>query len=146
MAVQPLQKTKIIKKVKKHANRFHSDRYFRVGVSVKPFLQSPVPQQLAIFMLTCLPWFFKTNARFSSFRNPGELNVVLTPLSDVDTEVESEVQRSEESKTPKPDISLQVDSKSSWSETKKTWNCSSWTTAPTLQKSHKEFLPERGKC
>ena len=35
MAVQPLNKTKIIKKVTKHANRFHSDRYFRVGVSTR---------------------------------------------------------------------------------------------------------------
>ena len=35
MAVQPLNKTKIIKKVTKHANRFHSDRYHRVGVSTE---------------------------------------------------------------------------------------------------------------
>ena len=33
MAVAPLSKTKAIKKQKKHPNRFHSDRYKRVGVS-----------------------------------------------------------------------------------------------------------------
>ncbi len=34
MAVQPLNKTKIIKKQKKHPNRFASDKYKRVGVSL----------------------------------------------------------------------------------------------------------------
>ena len=33
MAVQPLNKTKIIKKQKNHPNRFASDKYKRVGVS-----------------------------------------------------------------------------------------------------------------
>ena len=33
MAVQPLNKTKIIKKQKKHPNRFQSDRFLRVKVS-----------------------------------------------------------------------------------------------------------------
>ena len=33
MAVQPLNKTKIIKKQKNHPNRFASDKYNRVGVS-----------------------------------------------------------------------------------------------------------------
>ena len=33
MAVQPLSKSKIIKKQKKHPNRFASDKYMRVGVS-----------------------------------------------------------------------------------------------------------------
>ena len=33
MAVQPLNKSKIIKKQKKHPNRFASDKYYRVGVS-----------------------------------------------------------------------------------------------------------------
>ena len=33
MAVQPLNKTKIIKKAKKHPNRFQSDKFLRVGVS-----------------------------------------------------------------------------------------------------------------
>ena len=33
MAVQPLNKTKIIKKQKKHPNRFASDKYKRVPVS-----------------------------------------------------------------------------------------------------------------
>ncbi len=34
MAVQPLNKTKIIKKQKNHPNRFASDKYKRVGVSI----------------------------------------------------------------------------------------------------------------
>ena len=33
MAVQPLNKSKIIKKQKKHPNRFACDKYKRVGVS-----------------------------------------------------------------------------------------------------------------
>lgn len=33
MAVQPLNKTKIIKKIKHHPNRFQGDRFKRVGVS-----------------------------------------------------------------------------------------------------------------
>ena len=33
MAVQPLNKSKIIKKQKYHPNRFASDKYNRVGVS-----------------------------------------------------------------------------------------------------------------
>ncbi|CDW77679.1 ribosomal protein 49 [Stylonychia lemnae] len=33
MAVQPLNKTKIIKKITKHPNRFQSDKYYRVGAS-----------------------------------------------------------------------------------------------------------------
>jgi hypothetical protein len=39
MAVQPLNKTKIIKKQKAHPNRFASDKYKRVGVRilVSPF-------------------------------------------------------------------------------------------------------------
>ena len=40
MAVQPINKTKIIKKQKKHPNRFASDKYNRVGVSVpREFIQ-----------------------------------------------------------------------------------------------------------
>jgi hypothetical protein len=34
MAVQPLNKTKIIKKQKAHPNRFASDKYKRVGVRI----------------------------------------------------------------------------------------------------------------
>lgn len=37
MAVQPLNKTKIIKKIKKHPNRFASDKYNKVGVSITFF-------------------------------------------------------------------------------------------------------------
>lgn len=33
MAVQPLEKRKIVKKITKHPNRFQSDRFMRVGVS-----------------------------------------------------------------------------------------------------------------
>lgn len=36
MAVQPLNKTKIIKKQKNHPNRFASDKYNRVGVRTIP--------------------------------------------------------------------------------------------------------------
>ena len=66
MAVQPLNKTKIIKKVKKHANRFHSDRYFRVGVSTE--LPAMPGNAASIWILTRV------------CRHPGEPSVVSTPL------------------------------------------------------------------
>ena len=96
MAVQPLNKTKIIKKVKKHANRYHSDRYFRVGVS---FTFSSAGQcsteQLALI---------HTVLNFLLFRPPGELLAVSTHVSDADLREEYEAQRLEESKTLKLDI------------------------------------------
>ena len=44
MAVQPLNKTKIIKKIKHHPNRFQGDRFKRVGVSTPPATPNGVAQ------------------------------------------------------------------------------------------------------
>ena len=51
MAVQPLNKTKIIKKITKHANRFQSDKYYRVGVSIAPC------SFLCLGLLEKAPWY-----------------------------------------------------------------------------------------
>ena len=51
MAVQPLNKTKIIKKITKHANRFQSDKYMRVGVS----------HFAALGLLEKAPWYRQQN-------------------------------------------------------------------------------------
>ena len=57
MAVQPLNKTKIIKKITKHANRFQSDKYMRVGVShfAAPLLS------FALGLLEKAPWYRQQN-------------------------------------------------------------------------------------
>lgn len=58
MAVQPLNKTKIIKKIKHHPNRFQGDRFKRVGVSDQPSIQKDAPSfDLSVFLLNHLCGF-----------------------------------------------------------------------------------------
>lgn len=52
MAVQPLEKRKIVKKITKHPNRFQSDRFMRVGVSM--LLSVVQPLTLAFLCLEIL--------------------------------------------------------------------------------------------
>ena len=60
MAVQPLNKTKLIKKQKKHPNRFASDKYKRVGVS----------HQLPRFILNFYLGLLENPPRYR-FQNPS---------------------------------------------------------------------------
>ena len=61
MAVQPLNKSKIIKKIKKHPNRFQSDKYLRVPVS-------PI-SSLSMTTLTCMNVAILEKAQRYRFQN-----------------------------------------------------------------------------
>lgn len=135
MAVQPLQKAKIIKKIKNHPNRFQSDRFMRVDVSVL-LAQSGLSVLYEAERTRIVNWIEQVCLRFFFlvFRNPGEsLEVLIAPYAE-DSRVPSVCPRSVVSKPKPPDTCYPVDSGSFRSETRKTLNCCSWTTVLTAEK------------
>lgn len=124
MAVTPLNRRKIVKKVTKTPNRFQSHLYMRVSVS-----------SITIIILTF----------FAFLRPPIEEWEVLIARPEEDGEVCRKKWKSVTSKRRRPDTSLPTDSRSSSSPAKVISICSSWTTEFTAEKSLKTFPSQRGK-
>ena len=123
MAVQPLNKTKIIKKQKNHPNRFASDKYKRVGVSHS----------------------FSCFIELAFYRNPGELPTVSILESVVSSEATKPSPPLVMALIRRPAMSCQMDSESSSSETRRTSNCCWWTTESTAVRSPTLSPPRPGK-
>ena len=122
MAVQPLNKTKIIKKQKKHPNRFASDKYKRVGVShYCPF----------------------DNCVWN--RPLGELLTVLIPESVVSSEATRLCPPLVIALLERLVTCWRMDSENCFSVTSKTLSCCWWTTEPTAVRSPTLSPPRPGK-
>ena len=98
MGVQPLLKTKIIHKHTKKVERYQSDRFMRVAVSI--LAKTPL---LA----------FDGQGVLMYYRFLGESQEVLIPESEEDSEEPLRCQRSEAETTPKLDITFLPDSRNS---------------------------------
>ena len=122
MAVQPLNKTKIIKKQKNHPNRFASDKYKRVGVSHS-----------------------FSHSELAFYRNPGELPTVLILESVVSSEATKPSPPLVMALIRRPATSCLMDSESYSLETRRTSNCCSWTTEFTAVRSPTLSPPRPGK-
>ena len=114
MAVQPLNKTKIIKKQKNHPNRFASDKYKRVGVSHSFQLFHP---------------------ELVFYRNPGEPPMVSILESVVSSEATKPSPKLVMALIRRHATSYLMDSESSSLETRRTSNCCWWTTEFTAVRS-----------
>jgi hypothetical protein len=116
MAVQPLNKTKIIKKKTNKIRRFQSDEFKTVKVS---------PLHLHVSLSEAMATLDISNDGFVLCRDLGESREVLTPASADGSAARSESPESAASSRTRPDTCSDLASESSLSETKKTLNCSS---------------------
>ena len=122
MAVQPLNKTKIIKKQKNHPNRFASDKYKRVGVSHS-----------------------FSHSELAFYRNPGELPTVLILESVVSSEATRPSPPLVMALIRRPATSCLMDSESCSSAMRRTSTFCSWTTEPTAERFPPPSQPRPGK-
>ena len=144
MAVQPLNKIKIIKKVTKHPARFQSHQFMRLNVSQWSSIRLPVllsqlfvPTEQNGKMIAFLI------ANLCVFRLHGEDQEVSTTLSAVATVVGALCHKLVKSRPRLLATCFQAVLESFWSETRKTLNCCSWTTELTLVRSLKASQPPR---
>jgi len=154
MAVQPLNKTKIIKKKTNKIRRYQSDEFGRVKVRNQPSCVQNAPWALANHVgfpkhgatdFSDTICFIFANVAFLLYRDHGESREVLIHVSEDASEARLESPRSVPSRTRRPDTSSSLASRSSSSETKRTSNSSWWTTASTPVRSPSASPPKPGK-
>ena len=136
MAVQPLNKVKIIKKVTKHVARFQSHQFMRLNVSRWHSIRPPILLSRHFEFDSDVPGKAANSSRYLSlicacFRLHGEDPEVSTTLSAVATAAGPSCPRLVRSKPRLLVTCFPAVLESFWSETRKTWNCCSWTTELT---------------